>query len=236
MRTKSTVAYLSLASVLAVLMSAGAPAQAASLGGQVSSAEEGVMEGVLVSAKKEGSTITTTVVSNDKGQFSFPAGKLEPGHYNLTIRAAGYILSGPKAVDVTADGATADLKLGKARNLVGQLSNAEWLHSVPGDDKIKSFLPDCVGCHTLQRVFTSPHSADEWKNVFARMGRYAPESVPARPQLLHDRRRAQRAPARGRQHDEAGGGISGQRQPEQSGPRGIRPSRPCRARRAAPPR
>jgi streptogramin lyase len=184
MRTKSTVAYLSLASVLAVLMWTGAPAQAASLGGQVSSTEEGLMEGVLVSAKKEGSTITTTVVSNDKGQFSFPDGKLEPGHYSLTIRAAGYILTGPKAVDVTANGATADLKLGKSRNIAGQLSNAEWLHSVPGDDKIKSFLPDCVGCHTLQRVFTSPHSVDEWKNVFIRMGHYAPESVPARPQLL----------------------------------------------------
>ena len=44
------------------------------LSGQVSSSEEGLMEGVLVSAKKEGSSVTTTVVSNDKGQFAFPAG------------------------------------------------------------------------------------------------------------------------------------------------------------------
>ena len=63
------------------------------------------MEGVLVSAKKEGSTITTTVVSNDKGQFSFPAGRLEPGHYTITIRAAGYDLAGPKQVDVAAGAA-----------------------------------------------------------------------------------------------------------------------------------
>ena len=40
-------------------------AQAQTLSGQVSSTEEGMMEGVLVSAKKEGSTVTTTVVSND---------------------------------------------------------------------------------------------------------------------------------------------------------------------------
>ena len=185
MRVKNPVAYLSLASVLVVLMSVSVPAQAGTLSGQVSSNEEGQMEGVLVSAKKDGSTITTTVVSNDKGQFSFPDGKLEPGHYTLAIRAAGYSLTGPKAVDVGADGsATADIKLGKAKNILGQLSNAEWLASVPGDDKIKSFLPDCVGCHTLQRVFTSLHTPDEWKNVFTRMGRYAPESVPARPQLI----------------------------------------------------
>ena len=60
------------------------------------------MEGVLVSAKKEGSTITTTVVTDDKGQFSFPVGKVEPGKYVITIRAAGYALVGPKTVDVAA--------------------------------------------------------------------------------------------------------------------------------------
>ncbi len=163
----------------------GAQAQTAALTGQVSSTEEGNMEGVLVSAKKEGSTITTTVVTNDKGEFSFPAGRLEPGKYNITIRAAGYNLVGPKQIDVAAGSpAKAEIKLAKSRNIAGQLSNAEWLISTPGDDRTKQFLPDCVGCHTLQRVFTSPHSADEWKNVFTRMGRYAPESVPARPQLI----------------------------------------------------
>src|SRR5438445_8716954 len=35
---------------------------APALSGQVSSAEEGVMEGVVVSAKKDGSTISTSVV------------------------------------------------------------------------------------------------------------------------------------------------------------------------------
>jgi virginiamycin B lyase len=184
MRISKAFFYASVAGVLAGLMVAGANAQTA-LSGQVSSAEEGTMEGVLVSAKKEGSTITTTVVTNDKGQFSFPAGRLEPGHYNLAIRAGGYILVGPKQVDVAGAGAaSADLKLAKTKNLQAQLSNAEWLQSAPGNDQIKSFLPDCVGCHTLQRVFSAIHSPDEWKQVFARMGRYAPESVPTRPQLL----------------------------------------------------
>jgi virginiamycin B lyase len=132
---------------------------AGSLSGQVSSTQEGAMEGVLVSAKKEGSTITTTVVSDDKGQFSFPAGKIEPGKYAITIRAAGYDLVEPKTIEVAAgSGTTADIKLAKARNPALQLSSAEWLISVPGDDRLKSFLPDCTNCHTLQRVFTSLHS------------------------------------------------------------------------------
>jgi virginiamycin B lyase len=184
MHLKHNLTSLSLASVLVALMAVGVQAQ--TLSGQVSSNEEGAMEGVLVSAKKEGSTITTTVVSDDKGRYSFPAGKLEAGRYAITIRAAGYNLVGPKAVELAAGGPTsADVKLAKTKNLVNQLSNAEWLISVPGDDKLKaSFLPDCVGCHTLQRVFTSLHDVDEWKNVFTRMGRYAPESTPTHPQLL----------------------------------------------------
>ena len=58
---------------------AQAPAPQAALAGQVSSAAEGAMEGVLVSAKRAGSTVTTTVVSDSKGHFSFPASRLEPG-------------------------------------------------------------------------------------------------------------------------------------------------------------
>src|SRR5215470_18697143 len=119
-------------------------AQAQSLSGTVSSTEEGQMEGVLVSAKKEGSTVTTTVVSNEKGEFSFPAGRLEPGKYNITTRAIGFTLVGPKTVDIGGSGATAEVKLAKARNIVPQLSNGEWLLSVPGSDQLKaSFLLDC---------------------------------------------------------------------------------------------
>jgi virginiamycin B lyase len=186
MRLKALLASTSLVGALAVMGFVPAQAQtAAALTGQVSSAEEGAMEGVLVSAKRDGSTITTTVVSNDKGQYSFPADRLEPGHYTITIRAAGYNLDGAKQIDVGSGApASADIKLVKTKNLAGQLSNAEWLISAPGDDRIKSFLPDCVGCHSLQRIFTSTHDAEEFKNVFTRMGRYAPESVPTRPQLI----------------------------------------------------
>ncbi len=67
------------------------------LQGQVTSAKEGNMEGVLVTAKKDGATISTTVVSDDKGHYAFfLADRLEPGHYGIKIRAIGYILEGPR--------------------------------------------------------------------------------------------------------------------------------------------
>src|SRR4029450_542864 len=124
----------------------GALAQSgAALTGVVSSQEEGNMEGVLVNAKKEGSTITITVVTDDEGNYSFPGDRLSAGKYTISIRASGYPLVGQKATEVTA-GATAksDLKLGKARNLASTLSNAEWLNSLPGSDQQKMFMIQCV--------------------------------------------------------------------------------------------
>jgi hypothetical protein len=129
---------LAMTSVAALLWLAPLPATAADtaaavLTGKVSSAEEGAMEGVLVSAKKAGSTITVTVVTDKDGRYSFPAGRLEPGDYALSIRAAGYELGGPAKAEVAAEHpATADLELRKTRDLAPQLTNADWLASMPG--------------------------------------------------------------------------------------------------------
>ncbi len=176
-------------------LSTGALAQSApALAGQVTSAEEGPMEGVLVSAKKQSSTITVTVVTDAKGQYSFPADRLAPGHYAIAIRAVGYNLDGPTAVDIAGVGAKADIKLVKTKNLANQLSNAEWLISAPGPDNLKANMTNCVSCHTLQRVFASAHDAEEFKQIFGRMGTYAPGSTPVHPQTLLPGPRGDRSP------------------------------------------
>ncbi len=160
------------------------------LSGQVSSQEEGAMEGVLVSARKTGASFTVTVVSDDKGHYAFPAAKLEPGHYTLTIRAGGYEPAGTVAADVSADKpASADIKLQKTKQLASQLSNGEWMMSVPGSDQQKMQLTNCVSCHTVERVVRSTHNADEFADqVLPRMAAYANQSMPIHPQ----RRQAER--------------------------------------------
>src|SRR5438132_6371031 len=157
---------------------------AVALTGQVSSQKEGPMEGVVVGAKREGSSMTVNVVSDEKGRYSFPGSKLEPGRYTLKIRAAGYDLHGPKAVDVvTGKATTANIKLKPTENLSAQLSDAEWVLSIPGTEEQKRFLLGCNGCHTVERVVKANHSADEWVEVFKRMSLYAPGSTPLRPQM-----------------------------------------------------
>src|SRR5262245_21065425 len=84
----------------------------AALTGKVTSAQEGAMEGVVVSARKDGATIRIGVVTDAQGQYSFPAAKLEPGRYTISIRAAGYDLDGAGMAEVAAGKtASADLKL-----------------------------------------------------------------------------------------------------------------------------
>ena len=154
------------------------------LTGRVSSDKEGAMEGVLVGAKKDGSTITINVVSNDKGRYTFPSSKLSPGHYALKIRAVGYELDGPKTVSIASGAATADIKLRPTSNLTAQLTNSEWLDSMPGTDAQKRFLLDCTSCHTVERIARSTHSADEFEQIFQRMSLYSPGSTPTHPQPL----------------------------------------------------
>jgi virginiamycin B lyase len=177
-------ALLLLASVVVLAHAPLVSAQSSSaLSGHVASAEEASMEGVLVSAKLSGSSKTITVVTDEKGQYAFPQGRLEPGKYNVTIRAAGYDLASAVTPEVPAKGgATADLKLVKTKDLAAQLSNGEWLHSAPGTMAQKRPLLSCVGCHTLDKPFMSKHDADGFVQVIKRMGTYANQSTFIRPQ------------------------------------------------------
>jgi virginiamycin B lyase len=190
--------YALLAGVCLTVMLAAAAApslaeDAAALSGQVTSGEEGVMEGVLVTAKKAGSTIAITVVTGRDGRYSFPASRLEPGQYSIRIRAAGYDLDSQGAAQgetevAAGKAANLDLRLKKTRNLSAQLTNAEWLSSMPGTPKQKDLLLNCVSCHTVERIVRSTHDPKEFMQVQARMTTYANQSVPTRPQL----RRAER--------------------------------------------
>src|SRR2546427_1189572 len=155
----------------------------AQLAGRVVS-PEGALEGVVVSARKAGSSVTVSVVSDAEGRFSFPAAKLEPGSYALRIRATGYELESPLTAEL-ADGASAplELRLRKARDLSAQLTNAEWMASFPGTPDQKKFLYGCVGCHTLERIAKSRHDAAGFLQVMKRMAGYANNSHVERPQV-----------------------------------------------------
>src|SRR2546421_1067068 len=186
-RESSVKRQLFATAALALAFAGGGPAPAAAqastaLTGRVSSPEEGAMEGVVVSAKKAGSTFTVSVVSDDQGRFSFPSSKLGSGSYSLKIRATGYELDGRGSVEITlALPVEVDLKLRKVRDITPQMTNAEWIASFPGTPEQKKFLYGCVGCHTLERVAKSKHDAAAFMQVMKRMAGHANNSHGGRP-------------------------------------------------------
>jgi streptogramin lyase len=183
-------ATIGIACALALLHSSRAQAPAVALTGLVSSAEQPTMEGVLVSATRAGSNITITVVTGADGHYSFPASRLAPGQYTLAVRAVGYELDQPGKVGIGAidstepKPATADLRLRKANDLAAQLSNGEWLASIPGTDQEKGQLLNCVGCHRVERIMRSKYDSDEFlTQILPRMQGYVQQSLPIHPQL-----------------------------------------------------
>jgi streptogramin lyase len=151
------------------------------LTGTVTSDAEGAMEGVLVKAKKIGGTITITVVSDEHGRYAFPADKLKPGQYELSIRATGYSAD-PYVATVAGDTKNVDLKLTKVSTyaLANQLTPAEWDMSVPS-------LSSCGGCHNLNVVLKSTYDVRGWMATLIRMRNYEPGASFSYPFMLPDR-------------------------------------------------
>src|SRR6266853_3813013 len=161
------------------------------LTGVVSSDAEGRMEGVVVTAQKAGSIVRVSVTTDAQGRYSFPQNRLEPGDYTISIRAVGYDIGAPaKATVETEKTATADIKLKKTKNLASQLTNAEWMMSIPGTEEQKAPLLNCTGCHTIERIMRSTHDSDEWTQVITRMMGYGAVSQPIKPQRMLDTTRA----------------------------------------------
>jgi len=155
----------------------------AALTGTVSSAEEGKMEGVVVSAKRPGSTIMVSVSTNAQGQYRFPKDRLAPGDYDITMRAVGYTLPSTKAT-IRANGPTqVDLKLAKASAdvLPLQLTNSEWILSAPGTHDQKLALLRCLDCHGMQRPIFSKEDASEMAYTLQRMTAHSANASPNFP-------------------------------------------------------
>jgi virginiamycin B lyase len=143
MRTKGLVQFVITGAALMLLQSAAPQLAAqnqapAALTGQVTSEAEGAMEGVVVSAKKADSIVTVSVVTDAQGRYSFPASRLAAGKYTLNIRAIGHELAAPTGAEVADEQtSTIDLKLRRTKDLASQLSNAEWMMSLPGTEEDK---------------------------------------------------------------------------------------------------
>jgi virginiamycin B lyase len=184
-RANLPVMFLGLCGLLAPAGVVHAQKESAALTGVVSAPAEGALEGILVSAKPVGGTITTTVVSDKQGHYSFPVRKLKPGAYKLSIRATGYDpATDDMNVTIGQKPASLDIKLKKTEDLSAQLSSAEWFISMPGTEEQKDLLYRCIMCHTATPIVHSTYDPAGWMVTINRMRNWGPASALNKPLKL----------------------------------------------------
>ena len=140
------------------------------LHGKVTSAAGEKMGGVAISAKAEGSTIATTVYTDEGGEYVFPP--MPAGKYRVWAQALTFETA-KDAIDLAAASGK-DFALKPMADFVRQLPGDELLAALPGDTpddaRLKNIVrKNCTGCHTPS--FPLQHTFDEqgWNAVLGVM-------------------------------------------------------------------
>ena len=155
---------------LAAAFSANAPAYAdALLTGLITSATGEKIGGVTISAKAEGSTITTSVYTDETGRYYFPP--LPEGKYRVWAQAIKY---------QTANGNVELNKTSRQDFMLRPMSNQEdWIRQLPGDEFLAALPGDtpedarmkvqvrknCTGCHSASYPLQHRFDEDGWNKV-----------------------------------------------------------------------
>jgi streptogramin lyase len=165
MRYAQVLGLGSFAAVAAFVAVAVTPARAADplLSGTIKSSSGETMGGVTVSAKPAGGTITTTVYTDDSGNYYFPP--LPAGKYRVWAQALSY-QTAKSEVDLGANGKR-DFSLAPMNDsertfqqLPGNLVLSALPEATQDDQRMKRIVRTvCTGCHTAS--FPLQHRFDE---------------------------------------------------------------------------
>jgi len=202
MRMRSML--LATAAVMATTSFAFAADQ--QLSGSISAASGGKLDGVVVSAKKDGSTITTSVYTDAQGDYYFPP--MAEGKYKVWAQTLGFERSDAQ-VDLAAN-KRQDLTLKtitdaetKWRQLPGELVFASLPEDNAEDVHMKQILHNnCNGCHVPSYILQFKFDQQGWSRVIDLMkviGGGLPQDRPANQihQLNQQRLAAYLAKVRG---------------------------------------
>jgi len=150
---------------------AATPAQAADqlLSGSIASRSGQKLDGVTVSAKREGSTITTSVYTDAAGEYFFPP--LPEGRYRVWAQALGFErasgpveLSAARRQDFTlAEIADPERRF---RQLPGEMMVAALPEASADDARMKKiFMNNCTGCHSTSYALQFRFDEAGWSKI-----------------------------------------------------------------------
>jgi streptogramin lyase len=180
------VAVFVAAGLAATSLATSAQAADHLLSGTVASAAGGKVGGATVSAKAQGSTITTSVYTDDQGAYYFPP--LPAGKYRVWAQALAFELAkgdveltSPQRQDLTLTPMTDPER--QVRQLPGEILMAALPEETQADANIKRiFRNNCTGCHSPSYVLQFRFDEDGWNKIIDLM-KVVPNSgvYPANP-------------------------------------------------------
>lgn len=175
LRLVTTVLAIALVPVilrLPPIASAGDSTVPTMLAGIVRGTGGGVMEGVAVSARLIGGTITTSVYTDERGNYYFPL--LSAGKYRVWAQAVGYeIIRAEVSLAATRE-THHDFALTSKEDFTRQLTSPEWLAALPDDTprdhRLKEiFIHACTDCHSAAFALQNQFDEAGWEAILARM-------------------------------------------------------------------
>jgi len=139
------------------------------LSGTIISASGDKLGGVTVSAKRDGTTITTSVYTDEQGNYYFPP--MEAGKYNVWAQALSFETS-KNAVDLSA-AKRQDLALKPItdkerafRQLPGEMMIAALPEATTEDANMKrTFMNQCTGCHSPNYPLQFRFDEEGWNKI-----------------------------------------------------------------------
>ena len=142
------------------------------LSGTVTAVTGEPMEGVAVSARAAGKTVTTSVFTDQQGQYLFPplAPPFEAGTYQVWAQAVGYERALADVTLASTQPAAQDFTLTTIDDFTHQLSGTEWLDSLPADTREDRRLKEvfrvtCTECHQAGLVLQNRFDERGWRTI-----------------------------------------------------------------------
>ena len=165
---RCTGLMLAVGAIVTVLFGAPVQANAADviLSGSIKSSAGEAMGGVMVSAKPQGGTITTTVLTDEAGRYYFPP--LAAGKYRVWAQMLSFE-TGKGEIDLGA-ARKQDFTLKPMTEFFQQLPGHTMLAALPEDDeqdkRMKRIVRNnCTACHTGSYVLQHRFDEAGWNAI-----------------------------------------------------------------------
>lgn len=175
------LAGLGAAWLSAVLPVASQVSSGSILRGVVKAADGKPLEGVTVSTRAQGSVITTSVWTNQRGEYDFAL--LPDGAYRVWAQAVGFTRTVAEQKLAGHGTVRQDFTLPPYAEFWRQLDDHEWAESLPGntpeDRGIEGRMRRVIHhncstqCHNTAYAMAKRYTAADWELVWERMSRWS---------------------------------------------------------------